>query len=97
MPTTSREIHLASRPVGIPTHENFKLVTVELPDPGDGQLLVKNLFMSVDPYMRGRMIDRKSYVPPFQIDEPLTGGCVGEVTCSSAMASNPTQTVPACS
>ena len=83
MPTSSREIHLASRPVGIPTHENFKLVTVELPDPGDGQLLVKNLFMSVDPYMRGRMVDRKSYVPPFQIGEPLTGGCVGEVVESN--------------
>ena len=83
MPTSSQEIHLASRPVGIPTHENFKLVTVELPDPSDGQLLVKNLFMSVDPYMRGRMIDRKSYVPPFQLGEPLTGGCVGEVVESN--------------
>lgn len=79
MPATSREIHLARRPVGTPTHEDFAIKTVEIGDPSDGQLLVKNLYMSVDPYMRGRMVDRKSYVPPFQLDEPMTGGCVGEV------------------
>ncbi|MFT7584097.1 MAG: NADPH-dependent curcumin reductase CurA, partial [Cellvibrionaceae bacterium] len=82
MSITSREIHLASRPVGLPTRENFTIATVEISDPAPGQLLVKNLYMSVDPYMRGRMIDRKSYTPPFQIGEPMTGGCVGEVIAS---------------
>ncbi|HSH02773.1 MAG TPA: NADP-dependent oxidoreductase [Anaerolineae bacterium] len=82
MSTTSREIHLVSRPVGEPESENFAVVTVEIDDPSDGQLLVKNLYMSVDPYMRGRMIDRKSYVPPFGLNEPMTGGCVGEVVAS---------------
>lgn len=82
MSVLSQEIHLASRPVGLPTPENFTIATVEIADPGPGQLLVKNIFMSVDPYMRGRMIDRKSYTPPFQIGEPLTGGCVGEVVAS---------------
>ncbi|MFK7804309.1 MAG: NADP-dependent oxidoreductase [Anaerolineae bacterium] len=82
MTVTSREIHLASRPVGVPTRENFTIATVDIADPGPGQLLVKNIYMSVDPYMRGRMIDRKSYTPPFGIGEPLTGGCVGEVVAS---------------
>lgn len=83
MSTTSREIRLKSRPVGLPTADNFELATTEIPDPADGQLLIKNIYMSVDPYMRGRMIDRKSYVPPFQIGEPLNGGAVGEVVASN--------------
>ncbi len=75
----SREIHLKQRPTGVPTGDDFALVTVDLPAPNAGQVLVRNLFMSVDPYMRGRMVDRKSYTPPFQIGEPLTGGCAGQV------------------
>ena len=71
MPTTAREIHLASRPNGWPTPDNFRTVDVELPDPEPGQVLVRNTFMSVDPYMRGRMNDVKSYVPPFALDAPL--------------------------
>ncbi|MGZ4451050.1 MAG: NADP-dependent oxidoreductase [Nocardioides sp.] len=82
MTTTTREIHLASRPVGTPVAENFRTVTVELPDPGPGEVLVRNTVMSVDPYMRGRMNDVKSYVPPFQLDRPLDGGAVGEVVAS---------------
>jgi NADPH-dependent curcumin reductase CurA len=81
--TTSREIRLKSRPVGVPTAENFELASVELPPPGDGEIQVKNLYMSVDPYMRGRMTDRKSYVPPFELDKALQGGAVGEVTASN--------------
>ena len=77
--TISREIRLKSRPTGMPTADNFELATVSLPAPSEGQVLVKNLYMSVDPYMRGRMVDRKSYIPPFQLGEALTGGCVGEV------------------
>src|SRR5215472_4388985 len=80
MTHTAREIHLASRPVGEPIADNFALVEVELPDPEPGQILVRNLFMSVDPYMRPRMNDVKSYTPPFQLGEPLEGGAVGTVT-----------------
>ncbi|MEV1289668.1 NADP-dependent oxidoreductase [Micromonospora sp. NPDC049679] len=77
--TTAREIHLASRPAGWPTPDNFRLVEVPVPDPGPGQVLVRNQVMSVDPYMRGRMNDVKSYVPPFQVGAALDGGAVGEV------------------
>lgn len=80
--TLSREIHLKSRPSGMPEAENFELVEVSVPEPADGELLVRNIYMSVDPYMRGRMVDRKSYVPPFQIGQPLDGGCVGRVVRS---------------
>src|SRR6476660_4390169 len=80
--TTAREIHLASRPQGWPTPDNFRTVETELPDPGPGEVLVRNTFMSVDPYMRGRMNDVKSYVPPFRLDAPLEGGAVGEVVAS---------------
>ncbi|MGW3650535.1 NADP-dependent oxidoreductase [Streptomyces sp. NPDC000878] len=79
----TREIQLASRPVGWPTHDNFRLVETELPEPGPGQLLVRNTVMSVDPYMRGRMNAGKSYIPPFAVDAPLEGGAVGEVMKSS--------------
>jgi len=81
--TTSREIRLKSRPVGMPAHEHFELATVELPKPGAGEVLVRNHYMSVDPYMRGRMYDRPSYVPPFQVGEVLQGGAVGEVLVSN--------------
>ncbi len=82
MPITSREIRLASRPEGEPTLDNFSFATVELPDPGPGEVLVRNLCMSVDPYMRGRMNDAKSYVPPFEIGKALQGGAVGRVVAS---------------
>ena len=81
---TSREIRLASRPSGIPTSANFTRAQVELGILPDQQVLVRNLFMSVDPYMRGRMSDRKSYVPPFEIGKVLEGGAVGEVIESRA-------------
>jgi NADPH-dependent curcumin reductase CurA len=81
--TTSREIRLKSRPEGVPTADAFELATVEVPEPGPGEVQVKNLWMSVDPYMRGRMIDRKSYVPPFELGQPLQGGAVGEVVASN--------------
>jgi NADPH-dependent curcumin reductase CurA len=87
--TTSREIRLASRPRGLPTADNFALAHVELAPPQDGQVLVRNLYLSVDPYMRGRMNDRKSYVPPFELGKPLDGGAVGEVVESRAKQFNP--------
>ena len=82
--SVNREIHLASRPEGWPTAENFRLVTTEVPTPGPGQVVVRNRFMSVDPYMRGRMNDVKSYVPPFALDAPLDGGAIGEVVAGEA-------------
>ncbi|MGC5018074.1 NADP-dependent oxidoreductase [Micromonospora sp. DT47] len=82
--STNREIHLASRPQGWPTADNFRLVETEVPTPGPGQIVVRNQFMSVDPYMRGRMNDVKSYVPPFQLGAPLDGGAIGEVVASEA-------------
>ena len=81
--TTSREIRLESRPVGLPIAENFGLHTVDLPEPGPGEVQVRNHWMTVDPYMRGRMNDAKSYVPPFELGKPLQGGAVGEVVASS--------------
>jgi NADPH-dependent curcumin reductase CurA len=80
----SLEIHLAARPTGWPTAETFRPVEVDVPAPGPGQVLVRNLVMSLDPAMRGRMNDAKSYVPPFQLDQPLSGGAVGEVVESAS-------------
>jgi NADPH-dependent curcumin reductase CurA len=76
---TSREIHLVSRPKGWPSLDNFKLWEAKIPPPADGEVRVRNLFMSVDPYMRGRMKEAKSYVPPFQLGKPLEGTAIGEV------------------
>jgi NADPH-dependent curcumin reductase CurA len=78
----AREFHLAARPVGLPTPEVFRLVERELGDPGPGQVLVRNEVLSVDPYMRGRMNDAASYVPPFALDAPMDGGAVGTVLAS---------------
>ncbi len=75
----SREIRLASRPKGIPTASNFLLAQSEVRPPQDQQAMVRNLFMSVDPYMRGRMNEGKSYVPSFELGEVLDGGAIGEV------------------
>ena len=84
MPRTGREIQLAARPHGEPRPTDFRLAEVEIPDPGPGEVLIRNTWMSVDPYMRGRMNDVKSYVPPFQLDAPLDGGAVGEVVASAS-------------
>lgn len=84
MARTTQEIQLVSRPHGTPTPEDFRTVTTELPDPGPGQVLVRNTVLSVDPYMRGRMNDTKSYVPPFPLGETLDGGAIGVVEASGA-------------
>jgi len=75
----SYEIHLKQRSAGMPTESNFELVKVNVPDPKDGEFLVRNIWMSVDPYMRGRMKETKSYIPSFQLGKPLEGGCVGQI------------------
>jgi NADPH-dependent curcumin reductase CurA len=79
MPVSSREIRLKRRPIGLPSAEDFELASVALTAPQTGQVLVRNHWMSVDPYMRGRMYDRPSYVPPFALGEALQGGAIGEV------------------
>ncbi len=81
---SNREIRLKSRPENLPSAENFELAEVSVPEPKDGEVVVKNLFMSVDPYMRGRMRDMKSYSAPFEIGEALTGGCIGKIIHSKA-------------
>ena len=75
---------LAARPKGMPRDEDFSLVEQPLPELADGQVRVANRWLSVDPYMRGRMNDGKSYVPPFQLGEPMQGGAIGEVVESRA-------------
>ncbi|MFF4606197.1 NADP-dependent oxidoreductase [Streptomyces sp. NPDC001339] len=82
LPTTSREWHLVARPHGWPTPEDFALREAAVPELAEGQFLVRNLHFSVDPYMRNRMNDVKSYIPPFQLDHPMDGGAVGEVIAS---------------
>jgi NADPH-dependent curcumin reductase CurA len=81
---TGREVRLAARPQGWPTDDTFSIAEVEVPEPAAGQVLVRNVFMSVDPYMRGRMNDAKSYMPPFQVGAALDGGAVGEVIESNS-------------
>ena len=77
--TTNKQILLASRPQGEASAANFRLVETELPSIGDGQVLVRNHFLSLDPYMRGRMNDSKSYAQPQPLDQVMIGGTVGEV------------------
>jgi len=81
---TTQQIVLASRPTGLPTQDNFRMEDVDLPELNDGEILLKGMYYSVDPYMRGRMNDAKSYVPPFQIDQPIQGGVVGKVAESKS-------------
>jgi len=83
MSVISKEVHLASRPQGEPTLDQFALASIELPEPRPGEVLVRNLYISVDPYMRGRMNDAKSYVPPFELGQAMTGSAIGRVLKSS--------------
>jgi len=76
---TTKQIVLASRPIGMPTLANFRFENSELPDLQDGRVLLKGLYYSVDPYMRGRMNDAKSYVPPFQVGKPIEGSVIASV------------------
>lgn len=79
MTTAQQQIQLARRPQGVPVHEDFRFETIHVPEPKQGEVLVKTLYVSVDPYMRGRMQDTKSYVEPFALDEALSGGVIAEV------------------
>lgn len=76
---TARQFHLVNRPEAMPQHSDFALVEVELPEPEAGEVLVKNLYMSVDPYMRGRMRAQGVYAAPYELNKPMYGGAIGEV------------------
>ena len=76
---TTQQIVLAARPKGLPVSDDFRLVQAEVPEIKAGEILLKGMYYSVDPYMRGRMNDAKSYVPPFEIDKPLNGGVIAKV------------------
>ncbi|ARP70062.1 NADP-dependent oxidoreductase [Streptomyces pluripotens] len=84
LPSVSREWHLLSRPVGWPKPEDFALVETPVPAPSEGEVLVRNEYLSVDPYMRGRMSAAKSYAAPFELGEAMQGGAIGEVIASNA-------------
>ncbi|MFF7796898.1 NADP-dependent oxidoreductase [Streptomyces olivaceus] len=84
LPSVNRAWHLVTRPVGWPKPEDFALVEAEVPTPRDGQVLVRNQYVSVDPYMRGRMSAAKSYADPYELNKPMLGGAVGEVVASRA-------------
>ncbi|MFI6360854.1 NADP-dependent oxidoreductase [Streptomyces sp. NPDC050743] len=88
LPAVNREWQLVKRPVGWPTPEDFALVEAPVPVPGEGQVLVRNIYLSVDPYMRGRMNAAKSYAAPYELGEAMRGGAVGEVVASNAEGFN---------
>ncbi len=87
--TASREVRLRRRPVGMPSAADFELATVDVPDPGPGEVRVHNLWMAVDPAMRGRMGEAKSYVPPFALGAPMEGPAIGRVVASNDPAFRP--------
>ena len=89
MSAKNRQVLLASRPRGWVTEDNFRIIETPVPDPADGEVLVRNEWLSLDPYMRGRMSDAKSYVKPVQIGEVMVGQTAGEVVTSRNSAFKP--------
>jgi NADPH-dependent curcumin reductase CurA len=83
IPSTHRQVRLAARPTGLPRESDFRLVEAPVPEPGAGEFLVRAVYLSLDPYMRGRMSDARSYVPPVALGDVMEGGVVGEVVRSS--------------
>lgn len=86
---TTQQIVLASRPTGLPVNDDFRMEDAQIPEIKDGEILLKGMFYSVDPYMRGRMNDAKSYAPPFEIDKPIYGSVVAKVVESKSGQFNP--------
>lgn len=80
----NKQVLLISRPVGMPTQQNFEFKDIPVVEAKEGQVVVRTLYLSVDPYMRGRMNDAKSYVPPYQLNEVIAGGLVGEIVESKS-------------
>ncbi|MET1014772.1 MAG: NADP-dependent oxidoreductase [Paenisporosarcina sp.] len=79
-----KQILLKNRPIGTPTHSNFDVVEVPVAQPETGEVLIKTIYISVDPYLRGRMNDAKSYIPPFKLNEVITSGVIGQVVESKS-------------
>lgn len=84
MSNLQKQILLKNRPSGTPTHENFELVNAPIGEPVKGEVLIRTVYISVDPYLRGRMNDTKSYIPPFELNEVLSSGVVGQVVESQS-------------
>lgn len=84
MNALQKQIRLKNRPSGTPTHEDFDIVEVPIEQPANGEVLIRTLYISVDPYLRGRMNDAKSYIPPFQLNEPIVSGVIGQITESQS-------------
>jgi hypothetical protein len=82
MPKTFQRVVLAAHPVGMPKSSDVRLEEVPIPEPADGQLLIRNIYLSIDPYMRGRMRDAESYAPPVKLNEVMVGGTVGQIVAS---------------
>src|SRR6201993_1993193 len=91
--TKNRQILLASRPSGEPSQENFELAETEIPKPGPGQMLLRTIYLSLDPYMRGRMNAGPSYAPPVEIGEVMGGQSICEVVESNLPNYSPGDTV----
>ena len=89
----NKEIRLASRPAGMPTVDNFQIVETEVPQPNDGEVLVRTLYISVDPYLRGRMREGRSYIAPFEVAQVIESGAVGRVVESRSPRFQPGDTV----
>ncbi|MEP6706554.1 MAG: NADP-dependent oxidoreductase [Pyrinomonadaceae bacterium] len=85
----NKEIRLASRPTGMPTVDNFQIVETEAPKPNDGEVLVRTLYMSVDPYLRGRMREGRSYIAPFQVGDVISNAAVAQVVESRSLKFQP--------
>lgn len=80
----NKEIRLASRPTGMPTDANFQITESDVPAPGEGEVLLRTLYISVDPYLRGRMREGRSYIPPFEVGQVIVSGTVAEVVESKS-------------
>lgn len=85
----NKEIRLASRPTGMPTDENFQIAETDVPSPAEGEVLIRSIYLSVDPYLRGRMREGRSYIPPFKVGDVIVNSAVGEVVESRSQAFQP--------
>ena len=79
---SNKQVTLASRPKGLPCESDFKIIQTPIPEPGEGQVLVRALYISVDPYIRGMISGVKSYIAPVEIGQVVYGGMVGEIVIS---------------
>ena len=84
MNSLQKQIKLLKRPFGTPTKEDFEMSTIPIGEPAEGEVLIRTIYISVDPYLRGRMNDAKSYIPPFELNQPITSGVIGQVVESKS-------------